>query len=115
MKVFASQGYVPIPHTDKRVAVIVKEGSVHARSGLVLEFKEANGRAIVSNHLEKVVAHRDRPLTKDEKAAIEYNKAVHSTKPALRRAKSSRKVRRMELERAKTADKDLLLQTAQEM
>jgi tetratricopeptide (TPR) repeat protein len=107
MKVFTSQGYVPIPHTDKRVTVIVKEGSVHARSGLVLEFKEANGRAIVSNHLEKVVAHHDRPLTKDEKAAIEYNKAVHSTKPALRRAKSSRKARRMELERAKTADKDL--------
>ena len=92
LRAFSSSGFVPIPHTDKRVAVNVREGTaLHASGGLVLEFREASGKAVVTGHLEKLVAHFDRPLTKDEKAAIEYNEAVHSSKPALRRAAMSLK------------------------
>ena len=81
LKIFASKGFVPITNTENRVAVNIKEANINSREGLVVQFSEASKRAIISGHTEKLVAHTDRPLTKDEKAAAEFSKAIHSTTP----------------------------------
>ena len=107
LKIFASKGFVPITNTENRVAVNIKEANINSREGLVVQFSEASKRAIISGHTEKLVAHTDRPLTKDEKAAAEFSKAIHSTTPSLRRAISSRKARREKLKKSLTADPTL--------